>query len=379
MRDRKTNTKQVHESGIPESWKNAKEYAALLGYVPSSFTTAIRLLVTDDIKNDGKIQPVTKYQVSRILNTPSFKSMMYHAALELREAQVKDAKNITIGFLMNCFASLDLAALIACFVYYRKCRKLLGAEQWPPLEEMVCRESLVGAHMGTAIPRIGTGAGLLLGTARYFGMSAICMKDPQTFREYRRRLKKDGVLHDEEFEAARFGCTGTEITVFLLSGMGFGVEVGNAFARAYDKTESLKHATDDLHFRMQIGRVWIESLLAGLKQPTCPIPGHYYPLTEAFEILQSRTRVMPGPDEHFLSKTKADISKEKNPALFVKPKADSEVPAEIAHVFDYSEIEKMEEDDFDRLVDYMDDENDGKARPGTVSRKDVSELEEIVE
>lgn len=364
---------------VPQDWMNAREYASALGTIPSSFSTAIRLLVADDAKNGGTIQPVSKYQVARILNTPSFKSMLYHAARELRESQLKAEQHVSIGFLINCFGPLDLAALISCFVYFRKCRKILDSQHWTHIEYMISRESITGAHMGTAIPRIGTGAGLLLGTARYFGLSAIAMREPQAFKEYRRLLKNDHKLHDEEVEIRRFGCTATEVAVFLLSSMGFGVEIGSAFARAYDRSASLKDATDDLHFRMQIGRVWIESLLRGLKQPDCPIPGHYYPLAEDFETLQAKLSIAPAAEEHFLARTKDDISPETTPALFMKPEREREVPTEIAHIFDYQEIAKMEEEDFDRLIDYMDEENGGKVRPCTVTMKDVSELEKMVE
>ncbi|NMC64513.1 MAG: hypothetical protein GYA55_15210 [SAR324 cluster bacterium] len=363
-------------TGQEEIWKNAKTVAAALGLVPPSFSTGIRLLVADELKNNGVLSPVAKYQVGRLFNTPSFKSLLYYAAKELRDWEFEGKKALKIGQIMNWFSPLDLAAIIASFVYYRKCRRLLGDEKWKYIEENFSRTFLLSGHLGTAIPDIGTGLGLILGGIRFFGLGALNLKAAEEFKHYRRELKKKGITYDLVLEHQIFSCSSIEVGVFLLSSIGFGVEIGNSFARAFDPTTTLSHATHEVPYRMKIGKVWIDALESNLRQPSCPIPGHYYPLSEAFVRLEGKLRSLSSGSPHFLSRDKEDLGPEKTPELFAKSSEKSEVPAQLDNIFTEDEIEGMQDAELDKLMDQMDNElaKNDKTHSEAALNKDIEEL-----
>lgn len=371
---------KANETGEGEFWKFAKILAGHLGQVPASFSTAIRVLIADETKHNGVIRPTTKYQVARLLNIPSFKSMLYFATKDLRENQLEGKKYLTIGIMMNCYRAGDLAALIASFAYYRKCRLLIGMENWSWFDERINKESMLGAQLGTAIPKIGTGTGLLLGTVPYYGAAAMFLKDQAVFKKYRLELKKKNMRRDSALEYEMYGCTAGDVGVFLLSAMGFGTEVGSAFSRAFSPAASLANASDELLYRMQIAYVWLEALLNGQRQPLCPIPGHYYPLSVDMIILEEKMNQVKAGHPSFLTRTKDDLNESSAPELFTKPSSsESEVPEELAHIFSSSEIEQMGEEDFDNLVDHMDVENEQREKSGSAAAADAKELEKMVE
>ncbi len=341
---------KIDESGDGEFWKFAKILAGQLGQVPASFSTAIRALIADETRLNGAISPATRFQVARLFNIPSFKSMLYFATRDLRKDKLEGKKHLTIGLMMNCFRAEDVAALIASFAYYRKCRSLIGTEHWAWFDERINKESMVGACLGTAIPKIGMSTGLLIGTIPYFGAATMFLKDRAVFKKYRLELKKKNLRRNSALEHEMYGCTAGDVGVFLLSAMGFGTEVGSAFARAFSPAASLANAGDDLLHRMQIAFLWLEALLAGRPQPQCPIPVHYCPLAADLDRLEKQMKQVQADHPSFLSRTKDDLSESSAPELFTKADAsEAAVPDELAQVFTASEIEQMSEADFDNL------------------------------
>ncbi|MCI5066752.1 hypothetical protein MRY87_13610 [bacterium] len=354
-------------SEAPDSaqvWKNAKRIAESLGYVPASFSIAVRTLVQDQNDFDATLRPVTKYQVSRLLRTPTFQAMLYYGSQELRGSYFSDRKNLTIGTMMDLFEPIDIAAMIASFVYYRKAKKLLAKGGWEHIEDDINKDSQIGAQVGVAVPNIGIACGLITGTLQQVGLAALIAQNEKAYKEYRRFLKGEGLSYDFKKEEELFGCSSEQVGVFTLSKMGFGVEIGQAFTVAFDRKRDISTIKEPLHLKMRVARLWIDTLKEGKDQPTKRFPGEYYPVQTARETLEEEVKKILAGKAPWLARGKDDVSEEKTPLLFAKAEVSEEVPEDLAEVFSLEEITAMEEEDFDDLVDHMDEED-------TKEQKDV--------
>src|SRR5690606_3282047 len=101
------------EINTAKSWENALSYSALIGAIPSSFTSTIRSLIVDHLRNNGSLSASSLYQVSRLLRGPSTSAMLYYAAKTFREEELQRLDKIHTKALIKLFGPFDLAAIIA--------------------------------------------------------------------------------------------------------------------------------------------------------------------------------------------------------------------------------------------------------------------------
>ena len=89
------------------------------------------------------------------------------------------------------------------------------------------------------------------------------------------------------------------------------------------------------------------------------MPGEYYPLADARDLLEAKvdTVLKNSHDKHWMDYTPEDITEEHAPKLYVTDEKDKEVPAQLRDVFSLDEICEMEELEFDDLVDQLDRDN----------------------
>ena len=354
---------EATSSGSPDSaqiWKKAKATAETLGYVPASFSIAVRTLIQDQNEFNASLRPVTKYQVARLLKTPTFQAMIFYGTQDLSGGFIEGKDSLSVGSMMEHFEPYDLAAMIACFVYFRKAKKLLNDDQWELIKEPLTYDSQIGAHLGVAIPNLGVANGLIVGTMRQVGLAALIASNEKGYREYARYLKGEGKPYDFKKEEEIFGCSSDQVGVFTLSKMGFGVDVGQAFTVAYDVTRPLGTIKEDLQLKMRLCRFWIDALRAGEDHPGKQIPGEYYPVQAARDVLDEAVKGIFAGKHSWLARGKEDVSEEKTPQLFKKAEVSEEIPEDLADVFSLEEITAMEEEDFDDLVDQIDDDQEGK-------------------
>lgn len=359
-----------------ESWKKAKVIAEKLGYIPHSFSIAVRTLISDQRKNGSELKPVTKYQVARLLKTPSFKAMLYHAAKGLRSEKFEDREKLTVGDLMDMFEPFDLAAMIGGFLFFRKAKKLLANEGWDLVSEELLKDSQIGAQVGCAIPKLGVGAGLIIGLIRHIALATLTSVDLKAMRAYQLLLKKTDREYDLEKEIELFGCCSVQVGVFVLSRIGYGRDVGTAYSIAFDDEMSFNSLSDEFQVRLKFTKLWIDGLKNGAEQPVQQIPGEFYPLAVAKEEMMEAVEDIKAGRKNWLDCSKEDISPEKTPELFSSDDASSEIPEQLSEVFSMEEITAMEENDFDNLIDTIDEE--GASESGEGSENELDELEEMV-
>ncbi|MCB0320279.1 MAG: hypothetical protein KDD60_05080 [Bdellovibrionales bacterium] len=341
-----------------ESWKKAKVVAEKLGYVPSSFSIAIRTLIQDQSNHGTVLKPITKYQVARLLKTPTFKSMIYHGSVALRSDYVNNATKLTVGSLMDLYEPYDLGAMIACFVYYRKAKGLLGPDRWELIRESISQHSQIGAQIGVAIPAIGLANGLIGGTILKVGLAGLILAEEKRYKEYERHLKSSKLPYDFAKETELFGCSSQQVGVFALSKMGFGVDIGEAFSTSLDLSRSIESLKEPRALRMRMTRAWIDTVIAGEDKPSYRIPGEFYPTQAERDRMNAQvTRIMNGM-KNWLDSDKEDISEDKTPKLFQQASTSDEFPEEFAEVFSEAEIGKMAEEEFDQIIDHLDAEDE---------------------
>lgn len=381
-----TEVEPYERSSDDESWENAKKWAAHAGHVPNSFSTSIRTLIKDQFTHHQQLRPVTKFQMARLMRVDSFLSMLYHASKELRGEALAEKKYLTLGCMMDLFEPLDMAAMIAAFVQYRKSKKILQANDWNLVQKTMSFNSQFGAQVGVTIPAVGPGIGLILSTFHYFAHPLFFSISPKEYKNYMRHLNQKKILCNQKMERETWGCTVHQIASMILTNYGFGVDVSHGYTYAVDTTKKLGSFDDDpTRYRMKMGYLWIECLYKNEQQPIEQVPAEFYPSSSARERLEQKRDEIEGGESHWLNRGRDDIGPDKTPALYPpeEPDAvdDKHVPPELKDVFSLEEITKMEEDDFDELIDHMDLENEGKVAPGSpmLSNSELEKLQEIVD
>lgn len=373
------------KTGEPDSWKIAKDQAQKLGKLPSSFTTIIRMLVNEHTSNKGVMSPSMKYQVARLLRTPSFKSMLYYASKALHPEKVETQKSLSIGDMIAPFAPFDIASIVACYALYRKLDKTISPTNLERIQKPMSTQSQIGAQVGLAIPKIGVGIGLICGTFRLLGLAMMMEANPKGYDQYLAELKKSGALYDFDLETKIFGCSSGQIASMLISILGCGADIGEGALLGLNPRSDIKHlAKDSRNFQMKITALWIDTVLKGQKNPLQTIPGEYYPLEAAWNVLSERAPGILGGAPHWLGKGKKDTSPELTPQLFqgavTAGKQELEIPPELAEIFSLDEICAMEEEEFDDLIDSLEPSPDPvkEAKKNIMSDQELNQMDELL-
>ena len=368
----------VTEGGAASSWTEAKRQATALGAIPSSFSVVIRALIYDQVNFKAKMRASNKYQVARLLKGPSFKLMLYHATKTLRPRALAGQTSWNVGSMMAEFEPLDLAALIASFVYYRKCKKLLPEQAWGKFAPLLLKEPQFGAVVGSAIPEIGTGVGIITSTFQHFAHCSFALKHAAAYEKYVAQLKASPATQVLRLEEESFGCSSSQVAVMLLSGAGFGTDLGNGLSIAFDPTRATLSLKDDWAVRMRYARVWIDLALKGLDQPSEKMSARFFPSSELHEWLKKMFPLIRNGEIGWLQRTKADLNAKSAPELFAIQKGAEDIPDALRDVFSLEEITSMEEEDFDALVDQIDEDQASGKHPDVLDGKELSALEDIV-
>lgn len=370
-------TTQDNASGT-DSWDIAKKMVATVGTIPRAFTQVIRALTDDYFKYGGKLRPVNKYQIARLLKTPSFKSIIYYTT----DATVRHKlpkTGWTMGILMNSFGPLDIAAMITSFILYRRCKKLLPKDIWDSLETTMGKEPYYGTIVGYTIPEIGMGAGILSGSLPTFARATIIISagaNAQTYTNLILTEKDPKVI--EKFEMSTFGCSANQVATMLLAATSFHSDFGIAYDQAFDFKKDFNALQNELSMRLRMGRIWIDSLHEGKSQPVMKIPAKFYPNEEDKPKLITQLDKIRGGALSWVQRTQSEVSKELTPEIFEKLKGAEEIPEQLQDVFSLEEICAMEEEEFDDLIDQLDAENKAGKRKDVLDTKDLAALEESI-
>jgi hypothetical protein len=361
-----------------ERWEMAKRIAGKLKPLPIAFTSSVRLLALDHINNNGELRPVTKFQVARIFRSSSFKGMLYQATLELHNKDIRDLEFVSVGEMMNHYKAGDLAALIGMFVFFKKVRRIVSDQDWDLLRNDIVYRIQAGAAAGVALPKVGVGAGVLMGAMPLLTIGSMYPYNNKGFTEYRRHLQKSDYEFDAELEVLHWSCTAAQVASLSMSQLGFGVDMAEAVLRGWESTP-LERLNNEIQLDYRMARLWLEAFLKCEDQPMSSVPGEYFPLAEDRTKAEHAMGCLIDGYRHWFELTPDDVSRELTPKLFPPIDEDSEIPADLQEVFSIDEITEMGERDFDDLIDQIDMEQAGEVAMGgtTMSTDALESLDDL--
>ena len=293
-----------------QGWEEAREIAANFGAIPSLFSACIRGLMTDSKEGSGMSRG-TRHSLKVLMLGGNFRAAIYHAGLTFRPDQTDEKAFKTPEGVTKAFKLDELAYLTALLFSYRRMQKLCAtkhSDRWPDISRAVILESEVGGHLGLAIPKIGFGWGILIGSIRNLAMGLLLVSKPKEFHKYRIDQKVKKSEFDLSYEREVWGCTHLQVASIILQTLGMGVNLAQAMELGFDAALSNSLATDV--YRVRITREWISALLKTGKAPEMTHRGDFYPLRPELDKLTAAAQeiVSSGSAYEWLEKGKADAA-----------------------------------------------------------------------
>lgn len=333
-----------------ESWEYSRNYASLLGEIPSSFTSTIRALLLDTEKNNNTLSNGSKYLASRLVKSSSMKAPFYYATSSYKPELLEGRDSITDDELVKGYKPDEIATLFGIIYLYKKAKKYCDPGEFAFIAPTMHKELNVAGQVGLSIRGIGFSAGLLTYGMRYIGAATFLKHNVKHFQEYRRLFKNQKNIFNLQKELEYFGCTIPQIASIFLQTLGYGITYANNFAMALSsETQLTKTFVDSSPFK--VTELWTDTLNETGKEPQIIHDSKFYPMNTA--ILSNLAAKAAAAPLNWLDKTSDDISPEltpliaKNKAAGADPlKTGEDVPAgvseEIATQID-ADLKKLDE------------------------------------
>lgn len=262
-----------------ESWEYARGYAGIMGTIPASFSTIIRGLMTDHESGMTKVEGANRYQVIRLVKSPSLFSTLYFACKALTPQIIRRNGYTSEAEIVDSFSPFELAYLIGFSLLLRRAQGLCEDQEFSYIDDDITRNMNIGFLMGRAIPTIGAGCGMIEGTAPTLALCTFLRHDVKGFKEYRRAALKPGSSWDPSAEIKRWGCNSLQIASVIVQTLGFGVNHAQALIASREPSSLPDESRLTKDYRM--AGVWRESIIKTLAPPTSKIEGRYYPSNDA--------------------------------------------------------------------------------------------------
>lgn len=325
-----TQQQELNGNFSPESWDYSRAFARSIGDLPSSFTSVIRLLVSDFIREPTALSEYGNFFAGRLLKSRSIQVPYYFAIKLVKPGFLSDDERvITNQELLKAFDGLEHAVLLATIYLHRHCKKFCPEPRYTELTERLQHSLNHGWMVGRSISAVGGGAGLFLGAFRYLGLLPLLKHDPDGFAVYFDYLAANNLNLDHEYEFSRWQCNSLQIALMMAQQLGFGLKYIVPLMRAVT-TKSPLLTNDELEKVFRVTDVWIESLKMNHSAPAIPLPPQYYPNKMELDALLGKIAILTSTEgSNWLSKTKADVSEATTPhLLFDENSADEALSAQ---------------------------------------------------
>lgn len=302
----------------PESWEYAKAFVGSLGKFPSTFTAVIRLLLTDHDKNPQALSEYGTFFVGRLLKSASIRAIYYHGIKDIRPFRLGDANApFNQGQFTKSFNGYEHSVLLALTFLFRLSRKYCDPSVLALIVPRLGRSISMGWYVGDAIPAIGPGNAVLTSSFRVLGLIPFIKHEPKRFQEYWHHLHANQFSIDPEYEFAAWKCNSLQIAALLSQQLGFGLDRSVQLMKALTTNSPL--LPQDEHERtFRVADVWFHTLIEGRSTPTVPLPPKYYPNKTALDrMVQRYQALIHNSSPHWILCTKADLSPQKTPQLFM--------------------------------------------------------------
>jgi hypothetical protein len=274
--------------------------------------------MSDYDKDPTTISQYGKFFGGRLLRSPSIQAPYFYA-IKFLKPQFLPAEDhpFDVPDFLDSFNGYEHAVLFAIIFVHRHCVNLCDPTQFTTVTEKLERDATISWLIGNAIPSVGGGAGLLLGSFRTLGWLPFLKHDPEGFQEYSMHLENNHLAIDIDYEFQRWQCNSLQVAVMLGQQLGFGVRHVIPLMKAITTVSPLLNS-EDKEREFRVIDAWMDSVVKRRSTPAIPLPTKYYPnKTELDFLLQQSEDVLNKKDSLWLSRTKADLSKEKTPQLFI--------------------------------------------------------------
>ncbi|MCB0334883.1 MAG: hypothetical protein KDD62_01215 [Bdellovibrionales bacterium] len=322
------NTLSPKFEGDPDSWIRAKELVEALGFIPTSFSTAIRILMVDHRDAAPMISPVSSFLMTRLLQSPTTKAAFYYATLTYYSHEVNNTPFLPSSQLLRYYPPGEVAAILLNVYLYRRFKNTLTKEQMVSFIDRLVVDMEIGRLVGEAIPRIGTMMGLIAGSLPHYSRALFMLADPMRYLEYREVLAIERVNYHNEYELNYFGCTQQQLGAQMLQLFSFGLPLVVAYNRAFCDHVAYDFDHEPEAYPIMTAHEWITSFRDTGKLPDRSHDGRFYPSESKlhkliYSVNELRER---GSRYRWIEKGAEDITPEQTPQLYQETLIESRDP-----------------------------------------------------
>lgn len=228
------NTQEVISS--EESTKQsqiAKRYASLIGVMPSSFTIAVKDLMTDEQQGLDCLSERSEFQVGRVLRGATALAVLYWASKTFCDEKMPKGWIYSSLQIARFYRPGTLAAILAYTYLFKRIKRVVNPDDWQFISEPLQKNVEIVSLLGWNLPEVGPTVGLIGGGIINVALSCYSAHDRKGFAEYRRMLKMKKQFINPEQEINHWGCSSIQIATQILLQSGFGVEFTHLFIEGF--------------------------------------------------------------------------------------------------------------------------------------------------
>ena len=300
-----------------EGWKEAAKLLEPLRSAPSNFVVTVRTLWLQHQRGETSLSSGAVFELGRLLNAHTVKAAYYYFSKAYRPEILTAKPVLDADDFLNGYTAFEHAALISLVITFRNLLKRSDREEWSYIQGPLYESLEVGAQVGSTIPKIGLGFGLLSRGFRYLAFAPFLWNSKNAFKEYRRYLKSKDLPFDHSWEQKTWGCTNAQIAALLLQRVGFSTKITHGFFLAV--SDRLYSPLDPVFGEpFQMAETWVDSIMEHGKAPSIPQkPDYCLPADEADALIgKVKNSLDAGEVVEWLNKGKANINKQSTPEFF---------------------------------------------------------------
>lgn len=311
-------------------WGHARGYAALLGHIPGSFTSAIRSLRGDHEKGITA-SPMTTFLATRLIGSPSLKASLYYVLKSYYPEKISSRSSLAPRDLVEAIDPADFCAFLAIYYLYRRAKQLAQPEEWAQYAKNIHAVTDIGVLTGIAVPSFGAATGIFTACLDTIAVTCFHCHDKKGFAEYRRSLKMKNRNFDVPYEIDRWGCTRFHIGSILIQSAGIGIGCSDSYALGLLADDASEPLISEDALRYRAARIWIDALHKTATVPLHPLTSKFSPPKEKIQRLLDEVTAIKanGPRFSWLEKDVADINETDTPHL-VRGGKTKEIPPDDA-------------------------------------------------